>query len=278
VPHNTLTKPSVTAAYAQDMTTTDAAVGAKALTLKALYEAPEITRLVNVWDAVSAKVVADLPGTTAIATAGHSIAATFGYPDGGMPLALALQGARTIAEAVDLPVTADLDDGYDEPGETIRRAIGFGIVGANVEDRLKPFDESVSRVKSIIAAAQAEGIDFQLNARTDAIVRGTGSMQERLDDAIARGRAYLAEGAALVFVPGILDTAATHALVDGLGWGRLSVIGIPGSLTAAEYEALGVARISYGPFAQREALRALRDLATDLYADGVISPDLPALN
>jgi 2-methylisocitrate lyase-like PEP mutase family enzyme len=260
------------------MTTNDAAVGAKALTLKALYEAPEITRLVNVWDAVSAKVVADLPGTTAIATAGHSIAASFGYPDGGMPLDLALQGARTIAEAVDLPVTADLDDGYDEPGETIRRAIGFGIVGANVEDRLKPFDESVSRVKSIIAAAQAEGIDFQLNARTDAIVRGTGSMQERLDDAIARGRAYLAEGAALVFVPGILDTAATHALVDGLGWGRLSVIGIPGSLTAAEYEALGVARISYGPFAQREALRALRDLATDLYADGVISPELPALN
>jgi 2-methylisocitrate lyase-like PEP mutase family enzyme len=268
------------------MPATDHFTNDKALTLKALYEAPEITRLVNVWDAISAKVIADLPGTTAIATAGHAIAASFGYADGGMPLDLALQGARTIADAVDLPVTADLDDGYDEPGETIRRAIGFGIVGANVEDRLRPFgedrlrpfDDSVARVRSIIAAANSERVDFQLNARTDAIVRGTGSMQERLDDAIARGRAYLAEGAALVFVNGVLDKAATEALVDGLGWGRLSVIGLPGSLSAAQYEALGVARISYGPLPQREALRALRDLATDLYADGVISPDLPPLN
>ncbi len=255
------------------MTTND-----KALALKSLYEAPEIVRLVNVWDAISAQVVAQTPGTVAIATAGHSIAASFGYPDGGMPLDLALQGARTIAEAVDLPVTADLDDGYDEPGETVRRAIGFGIVGANVEDRLRPLEESVARVRSIVAAAAAEGIDFQLNARTDAIVRGSGPIEQRLEDAITRGRAYLAEGAALVFVPGILDHAATQALVDGLGWGRLSVIGIPGSLTAAEYEALGVARISYGPFPQRAALLALRHLTTDLYGDGVIAADLPALN
>jgi len=69
-------------------------------------------------------------------------------------------------------------------------------------------------------------------------------------------------------------------VVAGLGRGKLSVIGlpIPGVLTAAEYEALGVARISYGPLPQRVALRALRDLATDLYADGVIPEDTPALN
>src|SRR5690606_33039732 len=106
----------------------------KATTLKALHEAPEILRVVNVWDAISAKVIADLPETKALATAGHSIAASRGYPDGGMPLDVALDGARIIAEAVDLPVSADLDDGYDDPGETVRRAIGFGIVGANVED------------------------------------------------------------------------------------------------------------------------------------------------
>jgi 2-methylisocitrate lyase-like PEP mutase family enzyme len=251
----------------------------RALELKALYEAPEIVRLVNVWDAISAKVVADLPGTTVIATAGHSIAASFGYPDGGMPLDLALAGARTIAEAVDLPVTADLDDGYDEPGETIRRAIGFGIVGANVEDRMRPLDEAVARVRAITRAAEMEGVAFQLNARTDAIIgRDERTPDQRIAQAIERGKAYLDEGAALVFVPGAIRREVVEQLVDGLGRGRISLLGLPGALPAAEYEALGVARISYGPLPQRVALRALRDLATDLYADGVIPPDTPSLN
>lgn len=251
----------------------------KATTLKTLHEAPEILRVVNVWDAISARVVADLPSTKAVATAGHAIAASYGYDDGGMPLDLALQGARIVAEAVDLPVTADLDDGYDDPAETIRRAIGAGIVGANVEDRLRPFDEAVARVAAITAAARAEGVDFQLNARTDAIARGGDRpIDESIADAVARGRAFLDNGAALVFVPGAIQRDVAERLVEGLGRGRLSVIGLPGALPAAEYEALGVARISYGPLPQRVALRALRDLATDLYGDGVVPEDTPALN
>jgi 2-methylisocitrate lyase-like PEP mutase family enzyme len=252
---------------------------ARALTLKALYEAPEITQVVNVWDAVSARVVASLPQTKAIATAGHSIAASFGYEDGGMPLDLALSGARTVAEAVDLPVTADLDDGYDDPGETIRRAIAFGVVGANVEDRLRPFEESVARVRAVIEAAEAEGVPFQLNARTDALFLGRDrSPEDRIEDAVSRGRAYLDEGAALVFVPGALSREVVARLVDGIGWGKISVIGLPGALKASEYEELGVARISYGPLPQRAALRALRDLAAELYGEGVIPADLPPLN
>ena len=256
------------------MTTAD-----KALALKALHEAPEILRVVNVWDAVSAKVVADLPGTTAIATAGHSIAASRGYKDGAMPLDTALDGARIIAEAVDLPVTADLDAGYGDAAEAVRRAIGVGAVGANVEDRLAPFDESVAKVAAIVAAAAAEGIPFQLNARTDAIVRGGDRpLDEKVAEAIARGQAFLAEGASLVFVPGVLDRETTERLVEGIGVRKVSVIGLPGALSAAEYEALGVARISYGPLTQRVALRAFRDLAIDLYGDGVIPTDTPALN
>jgi 2-methylisocitrate lyase-like PEP mutase family enzyme len=256
------------------MTTND-----KALTLKALHEAPEILRVVNVWDAISAKVVADLPGTKAIATAGHSIAASLGYPDGGMPLDVALAGAKTIVDAVDLPVSADLDDGYSDPAETIRRAIGFGVVGANVEDRLRPFEESVARVAAIVAAAEKEGVAFQLNARTDAIARaGDRPIEQSIQDAIARGTAFLDAGAALVFVPGAFRREVVEQIVAGLGRGKLSVIGVPGALPAAEYQELGVARISYGPLTQRVALRALRDLATDLYGDGVIPKDTPALN
>lgn len=252
---------------------------AKALALKALHEAPEILQVVNVWDAISAKVIADLPGTAALATAGHSIAASRGYPDGGMPLEVALDGARIIAEAVDLPVSADLDDGYDDPAETIRRAIGFGIVGANVEDRLRPFDEAVARVAAITAAAEKEGIAFQLNARTDAFTRGKDRpAEEKIADAVARGRAFLDAGAALVFVPAAIAREDVEQLVEGIGWNKVSLIGVPGALPAAEYQALGVARLSYGPLTQRVALRALRDLGTDLYGGGVIPADTPVLN
>jgi 2-methylisocitrate lyase-like PEP mutase family enzyme len=176
-------------------------------------------------------------------------------------------------------VTADLDDGYEDPAETIRRAIGLGVVGANVEDRLRPFEEAVARVQAITAAARDEGIEFQLNARTDAIVRGGGRpVEESIQDAIRRGRAFLDAGAALVFVPGALTRDVVEPLVEGLGAGKLSVIGAPGALPAAQMQELGVARISYGPFTQRVALRALRDLAADLYGAGVIPEDTPALN
>jgi 2-methylisocitrate lyase-like PEP mutase family enzyme len=252
----------------------------KAETLRALYQAPEIVRVVNVWDAISTKVVADLPETKAIATAGHSIAASHGYEDGGMPLQVALDAVEVIVKATDLPVTADLDDGYSEPGETIRRAIAIGAVGANVEDRLKPFDESVARVRAIIAAAEAEGVPFQLNARTDAIARGTEALDVRITEAIKRGKAFLEEGAALVFIPGLVDRESVQRVVAELGRNTISVIGIPlpGVLTAKEYEDLGVARISYGPLPQRATLLTLQQLATDLYGSGVIPSDLPALN
>ncbi|MCR1161844.1 isocitrate lyase/phosphoenolpyruvate mutase family protein [Paenarthrobacter sp. UW852] len=258
---------------------TETTTNSRAQQLKALHEAPEILSVVNVWDAISASTVAALPETKAIATAGHSIAAAYGYADGTMPLDVALSGVERIVKAVDLPVTADLDDGYEDPAETIRRAIAIGVVGANVEDRLRPFDDAVARVQAIIKAAEEEGIAFQLNARTDAIVRGGDRpIKDSLDDAIARGRAFLDAGAALVFVPGALNRETIEPLVEGLGHGKLSVIGAPGALPANELQELGVARVSYGPFTQRVALRALQDLATDLYGSGVIPADTPALN
>jgi 2-methylisocitrate lyase-like PEP mutase family enzyme len=177
-------------------------------------------------------------------------------------------------------VSADLDDGYEDPAETIRRAIGFGIVGANVEDRMRPFDDAVARVAAITAAAEREGVAFQLNARTDALTPRSGDLtpEQKIAEAIARGKAFLDNGAALVFVPGAQKREVVEQLVAGIGHGRVSVIGSPGALPAAEYEALGVARISYGPHTQRVALRALRDLGADLYGTGVIPEDTPPLN
>ncbi|WP_435744166.1 isocitrate lyase/PEP mutase family protein [Microbacterium sp. PMB16] len=252
---------------------------AKAQTLVGLYDAPEILRVVNVWDVVSARAVAALPETKALATAGHGIAASFGYDDGVTPRDLMIDMVGRIAAAVQVPVTADLDDGYDDAGETTRLAIGVGVVGANVEDRLKPFDESVAAVEAIVKAAEAEGVPFALNARTDAFVRaGARPVQESIADAIQRGRAYIEAGATAVFVPGILDANVTRQLVEGIGERKVSVIGIPGALAASEYEKLGVARISYGPLPQRVALTALQELAVSLYGGGVVPSGLPALN
>jgi 2-methylisocitrate lyase-like PEP mutase family enzyme len=251
----------------------------KAQSLVDLYNAPEILRVVNVWDVISAKAIVDVSQTTALATAGHSIAATFGYADGQIPRELMLDMVGRIAASTELPVSADLDDGYDDAGETTRLAIAAGIVGANVEDRLKPLAESVAVMEAIVKAGEAEGVPFALNARTDAFVRGGDRpVEASIADAIERGRAFLDVGATCVFVPGILDADVTRQLVEGIGERKISVIGLPGALTAAEYEALGVARISYGPMIQRVALTAVQDVAASLYADGVIPASTRALN
>ncbi|MCD2169576.1 isocitrate lyase/phosphoenolpyruvate mutase family protein [Microbacterium sp. JC 701] len=256
------------------------ALSDKAQAFAQLHTAPEILRVVNIWDVVSATAVAALPETKALATAGHSIAATFGYQDGeNIPLDVMLDMVGRIVAAVDVPVTADLDSGFGNPGETTRRAIGVGVVGANVEDRVKPLAEAIAAVEAVIAAGEAEGVPFVLNARTDVFLKGADRpLDDKVADAVERGRAFLAAGATSVFVPGLLDAETTRRLVEGIGERRLSVIGVPGALTAAEYEALGVARISYGPQTQRVALTALQDLAIDLYGDGVIPSSVRALN
>jgi 2-methylisocitrate lyase-like PEP mutase family enzyme len=251
-------------------------LAARGQRLRDLHAAPELLTVVNVWDVASARVVAALPGTRALATAGHSIAATFGYPDGGMPLDLMLDMVGRIAADIDLPLSADLEAGFDDPGETIRRAIGVGVVGANLEDRMQPLDESVAAVRAAIGAAEAEGVPFALNARTDAIVRGA---DDPVQEAIRRGRAYLSEGATSVFVPGRLDEPTVQALVEGLGRSVLSVIRVPGSLPASRLEGLGVTRVSYGPWPQRVALHALQGLGLSITEqDGALPEDTPALN
>jgi len=243
----------------------------KAAELLRLHQDPTLLAVVNVWDSISAKVVADTPGTTAIATASHSIAAAYGYPDGEqIPVDTMIEAVGRIVEATTLPVTADLEAGYGDPAETVRKAIGVGVVGANVEDQMKPLDEIVRDVAAIMDAAVSEGVpDFVLNARTDAFVLGRKRDQaEVLADAIERGKAYLEAGAPTVFVPGLLNEEQISTLVDAFGPQRLTVIGFPGSTPLDRLAELGVARISYGPQPLRVALTALQELAEDIYSGG----------
>jgi 2-methylisocitrate lyase-like PEP mutase family enzyme len=242
----------------------------KAQELTRLHSDPALLAVVNVWDVISAKVVADVEGTTAIATASHAVAASMGYEDGeNIPLDLHLDLVRRIVEATDLPVTADLEGGYGDAAETVRRAIGIGVVGANIEDQLKPLPEAAAQVEAIMRVAEQEGVEFVLNARTDAFaLRRGGDAEESLRDAIERGRAFLDAGAPLVFVPAFLDETQIARLVDEFGPQRVSVIGIPGMPPLKRMEELGVARVSYGPLPQSVALTALQDMAIDVVNGG----------
>ncbi|HEY1106305.1 MAG TPA: isocitrate lyase/phosphoenolpyruvate mutase family protein, partial [Agromyces sp.] len=196
-----------------------------------------------------------------------------------IPVDRMLDMAGRIARSVEVPVSADLDDGYGASGETVRRAIGEGIVGANIEDRLKPLAESVAVVEAAVAAADAEGVPFALNARTDAWLRGHDRPREVwIADVIERGRAFLDAGATTVFVPGVFGEAEVEELVAGIGEQKVSLIGLPGIPAPARLEALGVARLSYGPTTQRVALGALQDLASGLYAGGVLPEGIRPLN
>lgn len=251
----------------------------KASELRRLHTDPELLVMVNVWDVASAKVVAELPGCTALATASYSIAAMLGYPDGEqMPVDLMITSVGRIASAVALPVSADLEAGYGDVETTVRRVIGVGVVGANIEDQLRPLAEAAAGVEAAVRAGAAEGIDFVLNARTDAFLEaGDRDPDEVLADAIERGRAFLDAGADCVFVPGKLDAVTVARLVEGIGRLKLSVLAVPGTPSASELAELGVARVSYGPWTQRVAMTALADAGSQLLAGGSLPANARSL-
>ncbi len=252
----------------------------KAQELQRLHAAPELLLVVNVWDAITARVVSDVPGTKALATASHGIAASRGYPDGEViPRNEMIAEVGLIARQTDLPVTADLEGGYGDPGGTVSRAIDVGIVGANLEDQMKPLEESVHAVEAAVAAGEQAGVPFALNARTDAFLKaGDRDPEEVITDAITRGRAYLDAGATSFFVPGRLDEAQLTRIVGELGERKVNIIGIPGSISLETAQRIGLARVSYGPWSQNTALTALAKLAEDVYAGGGLPADVRRLN
>jgi 2-methylisocitrate lyase-like PEP mutase family enzyme len=128
-------------------------------------------------------------------------------------------------------------------------------------------------------AAADEGVDFVLNARTDAFVKaGDRDPAEVLADAVERGKAFLDAGAPVVFVPGRLDEQQVSTLVEAFGPQRLTLIGIPGTPPLARLEELGVARVSYGPMAQNVALTALQELVEEVHRGGGVPSTMRILN
>ncbi|WP_033821192.1 isocitrate lyase/phosphoenolpyruvate mutase family protein [Kitasatospora sp. MBT63] len=249
----------------------------KAKLLHALHRPGTPLVLANVWDAASARLVAGA-GAPAIATASASVSWTLGVPDGqvlGLPRALAQ--TALIAAAVDLPVTADLEHGFaDTPegvGASITELIATGAVGVNLEDGwsgpgpLRPAADAAERIVAARRAADATGVPLFLNARTDVFLLGAGEPAGRLDEAVARARAFAEAGADGVFVPGVADPATIAALVAAVPV-PLNVMAGPGAPTVAELAALGVARISLGPGLAKAAYAAVQRAAREVYTHG----------
>lgn len=249
----------------------------RAEALLELHTAPEILSLPNVWDVASAKVVAGVAGVRAIATASHAIAGALGYEDGeNIPLDLHLDMVERITRAVDLPVSMDFEAGYGDPGETARKAIAVGVVGGNLEDRVRPLDEAVAAVEAVLAAGRDAGIDFVLNARTDvfALRKKGADRKELMREAVRRGQAFLEAGAPVVFVPGVMTRDEIEILVSELGPQKASLIAVPGvTPSTRELEQIGIARVSTGPFTQYAALHALREAAAAFVGGGSLPPE-----
>ncbi|WP_405018746.1 isocitrate lyase/phosphoenolpyruvate mutase family protein [Kitasatospora sp. NBC_00070] len=251
------------------MTTTQQA---KADLLHALHVPGTPLVLANVWDAATARLV-EATGAPAVATASASVSWTRGVRDGGgLDLAGALAQTELVVRSVDVPVTADLEDGLAEDaagvGRTVTELLALGAVGMNLEDSgaagLRPVAEAAERVAAARKAADAAGVRLYLNARTDVFIFGAGGVEETVE----RSRAYLAAGADGIFVPALSDPAVIAELLAALPGVRLNVGGGPGAPTVAELARLGVARISLGPGLAKVAYAAVRRAAEEVYGSG----------
>jgi 2-methylisocitrate lyase-like PEP mutase family enzyme len=249
----------------------------RANTFKALHVPGRPLILFNIWDVGSAKAVA-AGGARALATGSWSVAAANGFPDGEqIPLDLCIANLRRIVDAIDLPVTLDLESGYGaDPaavGETFARAVQAGAIGCNIEDSfpdsgsLRETADQVARLRAARVAADGLGVPAFLNARTDVFFQASADRHDESMAAAAleRGRAYADAGADGLFVPGVVSERLIGLLVEG---SPLPVNIMAGAATppAARLAELGVARISHGPGPYRQAMRALEEAARAVLA------------
>ena len=246
----------------------------KAELLRSLHVPGSPLIVTNVWDAVTARIVAGAPGVTALATASHAVSFAHGVPDGeGLSIAQALSVAKLVVDAVDLPVSVDFEKGYagDAAGvqANVESLIATGAVGINIEDSVGadkaptfPLEVAAGRVAAARAAATATGIPLVINARVDTLAGGGD-----WDDAVARANAYLEAGADCIFFLGL---SSEQLVADAIAQvnGKISVIAHPGAVPLKKLAELGVSRVSFGPFMLGLTLSHLQAAATQLTALG----------
>lgn len=244
----------------------------KAKRFQALHAKGKPVVLFNIWDPGSAGAVADA-GAEAIATGSWPVAAAHGYPDGEIiPLDMALENARRIVAAVELPVSIDLEGCYGVAAnviaETVAAALATGAIGFNFEDQvvggdgLHAIEDQVPRIAAARSAADAANVPAFINARTDLFLKTpiTGHDQSMLDAALMRARAYEQAGASGFFAPGLADEKLIEMLCAGTSL-PVNILARPGGPEKHRLAELGVARISHGPGPYRQMMADLTEAA-----------------
>jgi 2-methylisocitrate lyase-like PEP mutase family enzyme len=247
----------------------------KAARFRALHDGPGAFVIPNPWDVGSARILAGL-GFQALATSSAASASALGRRDRGLKRDEALTHARLIVDATDLPVSADLEQGFgDAPevvAETIRLAADVGLVGCTIEDStgnqdspLYDFGLAVERVAAAAQAARALPFPFMLTARAHNFLYPNPS----LDDTISRLRAYEKAGADVLFAPGLPDLAAVSAVCAAVSRPFNFMVGIKEkSFSVSELAAAGVRRISLATSLYRAAMTDFLDAAREVKDTG----------
>ena len=254
------------------MTTTQ---NEKAARFRALHDGPGAFVIPNPWDVGSARLLAGL-GFQALATSSAASATALGRRDGRLTREEALAHARSIVEATDLPVSADLEKGFgDRPevvAETIRLAAEVGLVGCTIEDAtgnpdrpLYDVELAVERIAAAARAARALPFPFILTARAHNFLYAAPS----LEDTINRLQAFEKAGADVLFAPGLPDLAAVGAVCAAVAKPVNFMVGIKGkSFSVGELAAAGVRRISLATSLYRAAMTGLLDAAGEVKDTG----------
>ncbi len=242
---------------------------------RALHAAPGSFVIANAWDGGSARILAGL-GFQALATSSGASAGTLGRLDGQITRDEAFSQARIITASTDLPVSADLENGFGhEPAlvaETIRLAGSTGLVGASIEDAtgdaskpLYDLGQATERVAAAVEAARALPFPFTLTARAENFLRGNPD----LDDTIRRLQAFERAGADVLFAPMLPDLAAVRTVCSALSKPVNFMVGIPGkSFTVRELTEAGVKRISLATSLYRAAMSGLIAAAREAREQG----------
>ncbi|HET6621224.1 MAG TPA: isocitrate lyase/phosphoenolpyruvate mutase family protein [Dongiaceae bacterium] len=246
-----------------------------AATFHGLHQGPEPLLLPNAWDAGSARLMESL-GAKAVATTSAGVAWTHGYPDGdSLPVRLLVTTIATVARAIRVPLTIDVEGGYsDDPAaveETIAKVVEAGAVGINIEDGSNAPDLLCLKIERALRAGNHFGIDLFVNARTDVYLRGLAPEDERVTETLARAQLYRDAGASGIFVPGLRDPGEIRAVAAEAGL-PLNVMAWPGLPAADELVRLGVRRLSAGSGIAQALWGKAAALAADFLKSGKSEP------
>jgi 2-methylisocitrate lyase-like PEP mutase family enzyme len=250
----------------------------KGQAFRALHQRDGAFIIPNPWDIGSARILSHL-GFEALASTSGGYAFSMGKPDYAIRREAMIAHVSTLASATDLPLSADLVNGFGEApetaAETIRLAAAAGAVGGSIEDASGRAEDPIyeqalaaERVRAAAEVAHAQGFAFTLTARAENYLHGRSDLK----DTIKRLQAYQDAGADVLYAPGVIRKDEIATLVKSVDRPVNVLMGLPGTpLKLADLSAMGVRRVSVGSALARAALGSLVRAAREMREHGTFA-------